>query len=323
MTRINPEDHKMDGQISQDIDDDAKAILPTDPVPMVEPLRLEQRNSVFDVPTMEAKLTEYKDNTEAMQDLHRRWRDAYQTWAKRLDTVFGKVDAVDETVAVILGREPGSEYEPFELVSLPSTAVMLGALFGVAQSGYSIYQARKAYVAAKTAETVVRADLRWAKFKGGMATVGLLLSGYVAYRTIADRTSFLIETLPELDAWYKTGQTQITTMKATTEDTFIKGIRDVAVILGVDHPDNNVMYANVIAALNAAMTDAAEIEAQYKVATRMLCAIPGRTPETYTVADTATATGLPLTTVQNRAQEIAADTEGRICSPYLPSLPTT
>ena len=308
----------MDGSRTTHMDDDGPAVLPTGAVPVVDALPVEDRDSVFDLGAMEAKFSEYKEKAPTLQALHTAWLDTYKTWDKRVDMVFGKVDQIETSVAAMLGAEPGSNYEPFEILSLPTGAQGIAAMIGIGQSAYGLHKARQAHNAAKAAtDSMAAKSLKWSRLSVFAAGAGLLFSGYVAFRTVSDRTRFLIDSLPELAEWFSNGGEQIAAMKAVTENELIQSIRDIAVILGVDDPDNNVMYHNVVARLNAAMTDAAEVEAQYKVATRMLCPIPGRAPESYSVTDTATATGLPQTVVQTRADEIAADA-ATICKPYLP-----
>jgi len=304
------------------IDDDTLAELPTGTVPVVEALAESQRNDVTDLTRMERKLDEYKEAAPALKTLHKAWVDANSVWGKRVDEVYGKVSAVDTSLAISLGVNPGEGYEPFELVSLPAALTTVTAFLGAGASGYGAYKGYQNYKAAKAAKNAgqaVQSQHRWAKTQGALAAVGFVISGYVAVQTLKDRTDFLIVTLEELEVYFLSGTEQIATMKMETEGTFIADIREIAMILGVDDPDNNQMYHNVIGTLSAAMTDAAEVEAQYKVATRMLCEIPGRTPPSYNVADTAVATGLIDTVVQARANEIEADTEGLICAPYQPT----
>lgn len=298
----------MNMPITVDIDEDALAILPTGTVPVITPLEESKRNDVFDIVGMERKFDEYQRHSDALKNLHKAWNDAYGVWGKRLDLVYGKVSAVDSSIAVTLGKKPGSEYEPFELVSVPTAITSVLAILGLGTSAYSAYKAYQALKAAKAAEVVVQADVNWARFNIATASVGFILSGYVAYRTVADRTGFLINALDSLADWFAEGKTQIDTMSGEINDRFIKEIRDIAVILGVDNPDNNAMFHAVVTKLNEAMTDAAEVEAQYKVATRMLCS------ENYNVVQTAAATGLNETVVQTLSDDIGEDPT--ICTPY-------
>jgi hypothetical protein len=298
----------MDVRTIEADDDDAKNyVLPTDDIPVVEPLDPDDRNDVFDSKKMEDQLSLYQTKAEEMVELFNAWAIVHDGWGSRFDRVYGKADYIDRTLLVLLGKEPGDSYEPFEILDL-GVLVTSGVAFVTGMVGMvSSYRSLKA----------LEDGARWFGAKG-KATGGMLLSvasfgfgAYVAIENTRRRTEALKAAMVDYNRWFNETKGQIEEMKQFVEVEVLPRLREAARTLGIVEEDDNVMFRRLLAQLNIAVSDVAEVEAQLRVATRMICQGTG----TFTDQQVSDATGLPLIVVANRRVE--AEAQGStLCVPY-------
>lgn len=290
--------------IQSDPTDSDNIVLPTATPPVVEPLAPSDRDGLGDLKKMEDKLTEYENNAAAMVELHADWLEAYAIWSSRLERLRGKVEFLDQKLLVLLNKEPGDEFEEFELVNL---GLYVSSGLAVASGIYGLFASVRAW------QSLAENATRFAKFKAGggiaLSAVSLVAGAAIAYINTTERVKFLVRTLSDYEEWYADTTAQINEMKNAVENEILPPMRDAAKAAGVTGDDDNEIFRALVVVLNDAMTDAAEIDAQMRVATRMIC-VGG-----FSDVEISNATGLTTTVVAARRTE--TEQEGStLCDRY-------
>lgn len=279
--------------IQSDPTDSQDIVLPTATAPTVSPLPAEDREGLFDLKKMEDKLEDYEADAAALVTLHADWLEAYAIWSSRIERLRGKVEYLDQKLLVLLNKEPGDEFEEFELVNL---GLYVSSGLAVFSGMYGLFASIRAW------SSLAENATRFARFKAGggvaLSAVSLVAGAVIAIVNTKERIEFLKRTLTAYDAWYNETAEQIAQMKRAVETEILPAMRGAAEPLGLEGTDDNVIFRALVAALNAAMTDAAEIDAQYRVATRMIC-VGG-----FNDVEISNATGLTATVVATRRTEV-------------------
>lgn len=290
--------------IQPDATDADNIVLPTATPPVVAPLAAKDKDGLFDVDTMEDKLAEYESNAAAMSKLHGDWLEAYAIWSSRLERLRGKVEFLDQKLLVLLNKEPGEEFEEFELVN---AGIYISSGLAVASGIYGLIASIRTWRA-----LAVDAG-RWATFKAGggiaLSAVSLVAGAAIAIYNTAERVKFLKRILDDYEGWYRETTHQINEMKQAVEEEILPPMREAAAAAGATGADDNEIFRALVAILNAAMTDAAEIDAQLRVATRMIC-VGG-----FSDVEISNATGLSATVVAARRTETEAE-GSTLCDRY-------
>ena len=163
------------------------------------------------------------------------------------------------------------------------------------------------------------------------------ISAYATVRNIKDRTDKLIDALPAYHEWLygkdeNSGElipaNQVSEfngaageIQAMIEavDAIQDRIRDLAPQVGVALNDSEekpkdleVVYCEIVKALDLMVRTAAQVEAAFDVATRMLCLDENDDTASYTDNEIATATGLSEFVIANRREQVK-DEEQELC----------
>ena len=295
---------KVEIRISGDQDD---IVLPNGNPGKPERLQEKDRNDITDIVKMERKFDEYVEAAGAVQTLHLDWLTAYNGWSNRMDKINGAAHIIDKTLEVLLVNSPRDVPDGEKWADRMSWIVPLTSGFGGILVAYAKY--RNAQAAIGGAANLYQAAERGALAK--KAKTGIYVSAAIfalgAYTAIKDgikRASFLIDKMEEYNTWFDDAIGAINSMKAETEDNILPRLYDLADALGVKVAGKpNETYRNVIAELEGLAASLAEYEAQYRIATRMICAGVG----TFSNAQIATATGLEESVVSDRRSEVAMD----------------
>jgi len=215
--------------IQPDATDADNIVLPTATPPVVAPLAAKDKDGLFDVDTMEDKLAEYESNAAAMSKLHGDWLEAYAIWSSRLERLRGKVEFLDQKLLVLLNKEPGEEFEEFELVN---AGIYISSGLAVASGIYGLIASIRTWRA-----LAVDAG-RWATFKAGggiaLSAVSLVAGAAIAIYNTAERVKFLKRILDDYEGWYSETTHQINEMKQAVEEEILPPMREAAAAAGVD-----------------------------------------------------------------------------------------
>lgn len=288
--------------------------LPTGTPRKPEPLDEKDRNDVTDIFKMEKKFDEYVAASGAVQSMHLEWLTAYNGWSNRMDKINGAAKIIDRTLEVLLVNAPQDVPDGEKWFDRLSWIMPMVSGGGGLVAAYIKY--RNAQTAIGGAANLYQAAERGALAK--KAKAGIYISAAVfalgAYTAIKDgiqRANFLIGKMDEYDGWFNDSIGAITTMKDETELNILPRLYDLADALGVKEEGKpNETYRAVIAKLEGLAQSLAEYEAQYRIATRMICAGAG----TFTDSQISTATGLDTQVIADRRSEAALDST--ICETF-------
>ena len=293
---------------SDDID------LPTKTPTKPKPLDANKRDDITDIIRMEKKFDEYVAAAGPVQSLHLEWLTVYNGWSNRMDKVNGAAKIIDKTLEVLLVNAPLDT--PAGDKWLDRLAWIMPMVSGGGGLVVAYVKYRNAHKAIGGAANLYQAAERGALAK--KAKSGIYVSAAVfalgAYNAIKDgikRANFLMGKMEEYDKWFDDSIGAINTMKDETELNILPRLYDLADALGVlDEGKPNETYRALIAKLEGLSSSLAEYEAQYRIATRMICAGAA----TFSDSQIATATGLDPTVIQDRRSEAALDP--KICQTF-------
>jgi hypothetical protein len=286
----------------------------------------EDRDSYFDLGKMEDAINSYKAEETKVIVAHRETVEIFRIWANRTDSVYAKTVVIQDTIGGFLGEAPTENFEEFELFD---RSITYGAVLTALTSLYGIYSARQAVLA--LADDAVR----WTRFKakGGLVLTVLstALSITILFINEKRRSDALIQAIPEYQAWLygraedtgkiiekPTAETalgsvgQVNGMQGAVAQ-MIQRITDLAEVLGIEVErdgkpvDPEIIYCELEKTLIGSIKTAAEIEASFAIATRMICLDNSDATVDFSDQEISKATGLSDTLVARRRNDVAAD----------------
>lgn len=275
-----------------------------------------ERDDLSDVGRMEEALAVYESAVVEAQRLYGEWQTHFELWANRADAIYARTVVIQRSVGGALDVVPTDDYEEFQLVDI---GIIAGGVVTTVTSVFALVESSK-----KFGEIVKTNKALKLKVGSGLlvafSVVATVTGLVVAYRNIADRQRALTDALPRYHEWlYGRGDDDVLIDPTTATprgavgqiqefrvavDRILVRIRGLAETLGIETVDaagaprdDEVIHCEVARALEGSMKGAAEIEAAFAVAKRMLC-LTSRGEQSFSVAQVAAATGLSDTVVQ-------------------------
>ena len=288
----------------------------------------EDRKDYFDIGRMEGFLKTYRAEEKKVTETHETSAEIFHIWANRTDSIYAKTVVIQNSLGGALGNSPDENFEEFQVFDYSvTTAAILSALTGA----YGVVSAYRAV--SELAETATK----WQRFKakGGLVltSVTTIVSLTILFINEKRRTDALIEAIPNFQRWLygvdndtkklienptaETARGAVGTVNAihTAVAEMIARITALAEIFGIATKDEDgedidpeIIYCEVEKALIGATKTAAELEASYAIATRMICLDNDENNNIdFSDQDISQATGLPDTLVARRRDDVASD----------------
>lgn len=239
-------------------------------------------------------------------------RNALEAQLAEYQEIYGRIEVINAIATQLLGAEPVTDGSPGDdpfsvdiLDRLDEVFVIGGALGGLgslASLAHKIRNANKlrsaATVANNAAQSAARAAVvTWPKlrFLGGLAGLGVSALGIaLMVRDHQERVTFYRTNIPIYEEW----AADLRAKAASFDESRIELNEDL------DDLQERLGYASrdeMKNELRRSVGDVAEYRSQWIALTKMLCS------NKVSLEEATTYTGFPLSLVERRAQEIAAD----------------